>query len=32
VRDDDDRLLHVEGDKRFSPSPTLFVPMIAATP
>lgn len=28
VRDDDDRLLHVEGDHRFSPSPTLFTPML----
>jgi hypothetical protein len=32
VRDDDDRLLHVEGDQRFNPSPTLFAPMVAATP
>jgi hypothetical protein len=29
VRDDDDRLLHVEGDHRFSPSPALFTPMLA---
>jgi hypothetical protein len=26
VRDDDDRLWHVEGDPRFEPTPTLFVP------
>jgi hypothetical protein len=30
VRDDDDRLWHVEGDKHFNPNPTLFAPMIAA--
>jgi hypothetical protein len=32
VRDDDDRLLHVEGDKRFMPNPTLFAPMLAPAP
>jgi hypothetical protein len=29
VRDDDDRLLHVEGDQKFSVTPTLFTPMLA---
>jgi hypothetical protein len=28
VRDDDDRLWHVEGDPHFNPHPTLFVPMV----
>jgi hypothetical protein len=32
VRDDDDRLLHVDGDHLYQPNPTLFVPMIAAKP
>jgi hypothetical protein len=32
VRDDDDRLWHVTGDPVFNPKPTLFVPMVAATP
>jgi hypothetical protein len=32
VRDDDDRLWHVEGDKHFNPSPALFAPMPAAMP
>jgi hypothetical protein len=32
VRDDDDRLWHVEGDKHFNPSPTLFAPMVAPAP
>jgi hypothetical protein len=29
VRDDDDRLWHVQGDPHFNPQPTLFQPMLA---
>jgi hypothetical protein len=28
VRDDDDRLLHTDSDQQFSPTPTLFEPML----
>jgi hypothetical protein len=28
VRDDDDRLLHIEGDHKFQAKPTLFTPML----
>jgi hypothetical protein len=32
VRDDDDRLLHVEGDHKFNVTPTLFLPPAPAAP
>jgi hypothetical protein len=32
VRDDDDRLWHVDGDPHFKPAPKLYQPMVAATP